>query len=51
MRRPDDSLPMHATKVAWEADVRDPQAQFEHQNLPCMDLTIDPVQVLEWFVL
>ena len=31
--------------------VRDPQGQFEPQALLCTDLTVDPVQVLKWFVL
>jgi hypothetical protein len=31
--------------------VRDPQAQFEPQALLCTDLTVDPIQILEWFVL
>jgi DDE superfamily endonuclease len=31
--------------------VRDPQAQFEPQAVLCTDLTVDPVQILEWFVL
>jgi hypothetical protein len=31
--------------------VRDPQKQFEPQALLCTDLTVDPVQILEWFVL
>ena len=30
---------------------RDPQKQFEPQALLCTDLTVDPVQILEWFVL
>ena len=31
--------------------VRDPQGKFEPQALLCTDLTVDPVQILEWFVL
>jgi DDE superfamily endonuclease len=31
--------------------VRDPQGKFEPQALLCTDLTVEPVQVLEWFVL
>jgi hypothetical protein len=31
--------------------VRDPQGTFEPQALLCTDLTVDPVQILEWFVL
>ena len=31
--------------------VRDPQAHFEPQALLCTDLTVDPVQILAWFVL
>ena len=31
--------------------VRDPQAKFEPQALLCTDLTAEPVQILEWFVL
>jgi hypothetical protein len=31
--------------------VRDPQGKFEPQALLCTDLTGDPVQILEWFVL
>jgi DDE superfamily endonuclease len=31
--------------------VRDPQEEFEPQALLCTDLTVDPVQILEWFVL
>ena len=31
--------------------VRDPQGKFEPQALLCTDLTVEPVQILEWFVL
>jgi hypothetical protein len=31
--------------------VRDPQGEFDPQALLCTDLTVDPVQILEWFVL
>lgn len=31
--------------------VRDPQGKFEPQALLCTDLTGEPVQILEWFVL
>jgi len=31
--------------------VRDPRGKFEPQALLCTDLTGDPVQILEWFVL
>jgi DDE superfamily endonuclease len=31
--------------------VRDPQGKFEPQALLCTDLTDEPVQILEWFVL
>src|SRR5882724_11856375 len=31
--------------------VRDPQQEFNPQTLLCADLTVDPVQILEWFVL
>ncbi len=31
--------------------VRDPQGEFATQALLCTDLAVDPVQVLEWFVL
>ena len=31
--------------------VRDPQSKFEPQALLCTELTVDPVQILEWFVL
>jgi DDE superfamily endonuclease len=31
--------------------VRDPQGKFEPQALLCTDLTVDPVQILAWFVL
>lgn len=31
--------------------VRDPQGEFAPQALLCTDLTGDPVQILEWFVL
>jgi hypothetical protein len=31
--------------------VHDPQAHFEPQALLCTDLTVDSVQILEWFVL
>jgi len=31
--------------------VRDPQEEFEPQALLCTDLTVNPVQILEWFVL
>jgi DDE superfamily endonuclease len=31
--------------------VRDPQEKFEPQALLCTDLMVDPVQILEWFVL
>jgi hypothetical protein len=31
--------------------VRDPQGTFEPQALLCTDLTVDPVQILAWFVL
>jgi hypothetical protein len=31
--------------------VRDPQGKFEPQALLCTELTVDPVQILEWFVL
>ena len=31
--------------------VRDPQGKFEPQALLCTDLTVDPIQILEWFVL
>jgi hypothetical protein len=31
--------------------VRDPQAEFAPQALWCTDLTVDPGQILEWFVL
>ena len=31
--------------------VRDPQGEFATQALLCTDLAVDPVQILEWFVL
>jgi hypothetical protein len=31
--------------------VRDPQEEFEPQALLCTDLTVEPMQILEWFVL
>lgn len=31
--------------------VRDPQGEFDSQALLCTDLTVDPRQILEWFVL
>ena len=31
--------------------VRDPQSEFATQALLCTDLAVDPVQILEWFVL
>jgi DDE superfamily endonuclease len=31
--------------------VRDPQGEFAPQALLCTDLPVDPVQILEWFVL
>jgi hypothetical protein len=31
--------------------VRDPQEEFAPQAVLCTDLTVDPVQILEWFVL
>jgi hypothetical protein len=31
--------------------VRDPQGKFEPQALLCTDLMVEPVQILEWFVL
>jgi hypothetical protein len=31
--------------------VRDPQGKFEPQALLCTDMTVEPVQILEWFVL
>jgi DDE superfamily endonuclease len=36
--------------VRWVL-VRDPQSKFEPQALLCTDLTVEPVQILEWFVL
>lgn len=36
--------------IRWVV-VRDPQGQFEPQALLCTDLTVEPVQILEWFVL
>ncbi len=31
--------------------VRDPHGEFDPQALLCPDVTVDPVQILEWFVL
>ena len=31
--------------------VRDPHGEFDSQALLCTDLTVDPIQILEWFVL
>ena len=31
--------------------VRDPQGEFATPTLLCTDLAVDPVQILEWFVL
>jgi hypothetical protein len=31
--------------------VRDPHGKFEPQALLCTDLAVDPIQILEWFVL
>jgi hypothetical protein len=36
--------------IRWVV-VQDPQGKFEPQALLCTDLTVDPVQILEWFVL
>jgi hypothetical protein len=36
--------------VRWVL-VRDPHGEFDPQALRCMDVTVDPVQILEWFVL
>jgi hypothetical protein len=36
--------------VRWVL-IRDPQGKFEPQALLCTDLTIEPVQILEWCVL
>jgi hypothetical protein len=36
--------------VRWVL-VRDPQGKFEPQALLCTALTVEPVQILEWFVL
>jgi hypothetical protein len=36
--------------IRWVV-VRDPQGTFEPQALLCPDLTVDPVQILKWFVL
>jgi hypothetical protein len=41
---------MSPLPIRWVL-VRDPQKQFEPQALLCTDLTVDPVQILEWFVL
>jgi hypothetical protein len=41
---------MPALSIRWVL-VRDPQGEFEPQALLCTDLTVDPVQILEWFVL
>ena len=41
---------MPALSMRWVL-VRDPQGEFEPQALRCTDLTVDPVQILEWFVL
>jgi len=36
--------------IRW-VRVRDPQGKFEPQAWLCTDLTVDPVPILEWFVL
>jgi hypothetical protein len=41
---------MPALPIRWVL-VRDPQEEFEPQALLCTDLTVDPTQILEWFVL
>ena len=41
---------MPALPIRWVL-VRDPQGEFEPQALLCTDLMVDPVQILEWFVL
>jgi hypothetical protein len=41
---------MPALPVRWVL-VRDPQEEFDPQALRCTDLTVDPIQILEWFVL
>jgi hypothetical protein len=41
---------MPALPIRWVL-VRDPQEEFEPQALLCTDLTVDPIQILEWFVL
>jgi hypothetical protein len=41
---------MPALPIRWIL-VRDPQEAFEPQALLCTDLRVDPLQILEWFVL
>ena len=36
--------------IRW-AVVRDPEEEFDPQALLCTDLMVDPVQILEWFIL
>jgi hypothetical protein len=31
--------------------VRDPHGEFDSQAWLCTDVTVDPIQILEWFVL
>jgi hypothetical protein len=31
--------------------VRDPHGEFDSQAVLCTDVTVDPIQILEWFVL
>jgi hypothetical protein len=41
---------MPPLSIRWVL-VRDPQGTFAPQALLCTDLTVEPVQILEWFVL
>jgi hypothetical protein len=41
---------MPPLRIRWVL-VREPQGTFEPQALLCTDLTVDPMQILEWFVL
>jgi hypothetical protein len=45
-----DHSGMPALPIRWVL-VRDPHEAFEPQALLCTDLTVDPLQILEWFVL